>query len=275
MAEATKLRVSELDFDQIKTNFKSFLKEQDVFSDYNTDGSVISQVLDILAYNTHYNSYYANMVANEMFLDSASLRNSVVARAKHLGYRPRSAQGSLAAVTLTITPTGRPGSISIPKRTQFQGEVAGISYIWCTSNSHSVNINANGVYTVDSIDLNQGIPSTFRYTANTGDPDQKYILPNANTDISTLEVSVQVSAGDSETVVYTEATDITTVNSVSKVYFIDEIEDGKFEVQFGDGILGKTLANGNIVIFSCLTTDVGGYEKDHLSCQTRECKFSI
>ena len=269
-----KLNISELDFAKIKENLTGFLTSQSDFVGYNFKGSSFDVLLDIMAYNTHYNSYYANMVANEMFLDSASLRNSVVARAKHLGYRPRSAQGSLAAVTLTITPTGRPGSISIPKRTQFQGEVAGISYIWCTSNSHSVNINANGVYTVDSIDLEQGIPSTFRYTANTGDPDQKYILPNANTDISTLEVSVQVSAGDSETVVYTEATDITTVNSTSTVYFIDEIEDGKFEVQFGDGILGKTLANGNIVILSSLTcdadetngaqafsvvTDVGGY----------------
>jgi hypothetical protein len=273
-SSAGKLNISELDFAKIKENLTGFLTSQSDFVGYNFKGSSFDVLLDIMAYNTHYNSYYANMIANEMFLDSASLRNSVVARAKHLGYRPRSAQGSLAAVTLTITPTGSPASISIPKNTQFQGEVSGISYIWCTSNSHSVNINANGVYTVDSIDLNQGIPSTFRYTANTGDPDQKYILPNANTDISTLEVSVQVSASDSETVVYTEATDITTVNSISTVYFIDEIEDGKFEVQFGDGILGKILANGNIVILSSLTcdadatngakafsvvTDVGGY----------------
>ena len=222
-SSAGKLNISELDFAKIKENLTGFLTSQSDFVGYNFKGSSFDVLLDIMAYNTHYNSYYANMIANEMFLDSASLRNSVVARAKHLGYRPRSAQGSLAAVTLTITPTGSPPSISIPKNTQFQAEVSGISYIWCTSNSHSVNINANGVYTVDSIDLNQGIPSTFRYTANTGDPDKKFILPNANTDISTLTVSVQVSAVDTETVVYTEATDITTVNSISTVYFIDEI----------------------------------------------------
>ena len=174
-SSAGKLNISELDFAKIKENLTGFLTSQSDFVGYNFKGSSFDVLLDIMAYNTHYNSYYANMIANEMFLDSASLRNSVVARAKHLGYRPRSAQGSLAAVTLTITPTGSPPSISIPKNTQFQGEVSGISYIWCTSNSHSVNINANGVYTVDSIDLNQGIPSTFRYTANTGDPDQKYI----------------------------------------------------------------------------------------------------
>ena len=170
-----KLNISELDFTKIKENLQGFLTSQSDFVGYNFPGSSFDVLLDILAYNTHYNSYYANMVANEMFLDSASLRNSVVARAKHLGYRPRSALGSKAAVTLTITPTDTPASISIPKNTQFQGEVGGVTYIWCTANSYSVNINANGVYTVDSVDLNQGIPTTFRYTANTGAPDQKFI----------------------------------------------------------------------------------------------------
>jgi len=250
-----KLNISELDFTKIKENLQGFLTSQSDFVGYNFSGSSFDVLLDIMAYNTHYNSYYANMIANEMFLDSASLRNSVVARAKHLGYRARSAQGSKSAVTLTITPTDGPSSINIPKNTQFQGEVEGVSFIWCTANSHSVNINANGVYTVSGVDLTQGIPSTFKYTANTGDSDQRYLLPNANTDISTLAVSVQVSAVDTETVVYTEATDITTVNSISTVYFIDEIEDGKYEVQFGDGILGKKLANGNIVILSSLVCD--------------------
>ena len=250
-----KLNISELDFAKIKDNLTGFLTSQSDFVGYNFKGSSFDVLLDIMAYNTHYNSYYANMIANEMFLDSASLRNSVVARAKHLGYRPRSTQGSKASVTLTITPTDGPSSISIPKNTQFQGDVGGVSYIWCTANSHAVNINANGVYTVAGVDLTQGIPSTFRYTANTGDTDQRYLLPNANTDISTLAVSIQNSAQDTETVVYTEASDITTVNSASEIYFIDEIEDGRYEIQFGDGILGKTLANGNIVILSSLICD--------------------
>ena len=269
-----KLNISELDFTKIKENLQGFLTSQEDFVGYNFTGSSFDVLLDIMAYNTHYNAYYANMVANEMFLDSASLRNSVVARAKHLGYRPRSAQGSKAVITLTITPPDLPSAISIAKNTQFQGDVEGVSYVWCTSNSYSVNINANGVYTVAGVDLTQGTPTTFRYTANTGDSDQKFILPNDNTDISTLEVKVQNSSTDTDTVVYTEATDITTVNSISKVYFIDEVEDGKFEVQFGDGTLGKQLANGNIVILSSLVceadatngaktfsivSDVGGY----------------
>ena len=269
-----KLNISELDFTKIKENLQGFLTSQSDFVGYDFTGSSFDVLLDILSYNTHYNSYYANMIANEMFLDSASLRNSVVARAKHLGYRPRSAQGSKAQVTLTITPTDQPAGINIPKNTQFQGEVEGVTYIWCTSNSYSVNINANGVYTVASVDLTQGMPTTFRYTANTGDPDQKFILPNENTDISTLEVTIQNSSTDTDSAVYSEATDITTVNSSSKIYFIDEAEDGKFVIQFGDGTLGKQLSNGNIVILSSLVcetdatngakafsvvSDVGGY----------------
>ena len=269
-----KLNISELDFAKIKENLQGFLTSQSDFVGYNFKGSAFDILLDIMAYNTHYNSYYANMVANEMFLDSATLRNSVVARAKHLGYRPRSPQGSKAAITLTITPTDSPASISIPKNTQFQGEVEGTTYVWCTANSHSVNVNANGVYIVSAVELRQGIPSTFRYTANTGDADQRFLLPNANTDIGSLTVSVQKSASDTETDVYTEATDITTVDSTSKIYFIDEVENGKYNIQFGNDILGKQLSNGNIVILSSLicdanstngaksfsvVTDVGGY----------------
>ena len=250
-----KLNISELDFTKIKDNLTGFLTSQAEFVGYNFKGSSFDVLLDVLSYNTHYNAYYANMVANEMFLDSATLRDSVVARAKHLGYLPRSTKGSKAAVTLTITPTDSPASISIPKNTQLQGEKEGVTYIWCTQNSHSVNINANGVYTVAGVTLTQGIPSTFRYTANTGDTDQRFILPNANTDTDTLSVTVQVSSSDTDSTVYTLANDITTINSASTIYFLDEIEDGRYEIQFGDNVLGKRLANGNIVILSSLICD--------------------
>ena len=250
-----KLNVSELDFEKIKDNLIGFMSNQDEFVGYNFQGSSFDVLLDILAYNTHYNAYYANMVANEMFLDSATLRNSVVARAKHLGYVPRSARGSKASVTLEITPTGEPALISISKNTQFQADVDGVSFIWCTSNSHSVNINANGIYTVSTMELSQGIPVTFRYTANTGDVDQKFLLPNANVDTDSLTVVVQTSDTDTDSATYTLANDITTVNATSKVYFLTENEDGKYEIEFGDGVLGKNLANGNIVILSSLICD--------------------
>ncbi len=255
MAAEGKLNISELDFGKIKENLTGFLTSQAEFVGYNFKGSSFDVLLDVLSYNTHYNAYYANMIANEMFLDSATLRDSVVARAKHLGYLPRSTKGSKASVTLTITPTDSPAAISIPKNTQFQGEVSGVSYIWCTQNSHSVNINANGVYTVAGVSLTQGIPSTFRYTANTGDIDQKFILPNANTDTDTLTVTVQVSASDTDSTVYTIANDITTINSSSTIYFLEEVDSGRYEIEFGDGVLGKSVSNGNIVILSSLICD--------------------
>ncbi len=250
-----KLNISELDFGKIKENLTGFLTSQADFVGYNFKGSSFDVLLDVLAYNTHYNAFYANMVANEMFLDSATLRDSVVARAKHLGYLPRSTKGSKAAVTLTITPTDAPSFINIPKNTQLQGEKEGVTYIWCTQNSHSVNINANGVYTVAGVTLTQGIPSTFRYTANTGDIDQKFVLPNANTDTDTLTVTVQVSASDTDSTVYTAANDITTVTPNSTIYFLDEIEGGRYEIQFGDNVLGKAVSNGNIIILSSLICD--------------------
>ena len=255
MAAEGKLNISELDFAKIKENLTGFLSSQAEFVGYNFKGSSFDVLLDVLSYNTHYNAFYANMVANEMFLDSATLRNSVVARAKHLGYLPRSAKGSKSIVTLTITPADSPAVISIPKNTQFQGEVGGVSYIWCTQNSHSVNINANGVYTVADVTLSQGIPSTFRYTVNTGDTDQRFLLPNANTDTDQLTVTVQVSASDTDSTVHTKANDITTINSTSTIYFLEEAEDGKYEIQFGDGVLGKAVSNGNIVILSSLICD--------------------
>ena len=255
MAAEGKLNISELDFAKIKENLTGFLSSQAEFVGYNFKGSSFDVLLDVLSYNTHYNAFYANMVANEMFLDSATLRNSVVARAKHLGYLPRSAKGSKSIVTLTITPTDSPAVISIPKNTQFQGEVGGVSYIWCTQNSHSVNINANGVYTVADVTLTQGIPSTFRYTANTGDTDQRFLLPNANTDTDQLTETVQVSASDTDSTVHTKANDITTINSTSTIYFLEEAEDGKYEIQFGDGVLGKAVSNGNIIILSSLICD--------------------
>ena len=250
-----KLNVSELDFTQIKENLIGFLQNQDEFVGYNFRGSSFDVLLDVLAYNTHYNAYYANMVANEMFLDSATLRNSVVAKAKHLGYLPRSAKGSKAVVDLTITPTGAPAVITIPRFTQFQGDVDGINYIWCTANSHALNINANLIYTVSNVELTQGIPISYRYTAETADVDQRYLLPNANIDTDTLTVTVQTSKTESASFAYDLANDITTVNSTSRHYFLDEVDEGLYEVQFGDGILGKEVSNGNIITLAGLVTD--------------------
>ena len=280
---ASKLKVSELDFDTIKSNLKNFLSDQNELSDYNFDGSSMSIILDLLAYNTHYNAFYLNMIANEMFLDTATIRNSVVSRAKHLGYTPLSVRGAKAYIDLTISPADTPATIVIAKDTQFSSVINGTSYIFATSNSTTVNVNSNGIYTTANVELTQGVPLTHRYTANIADPDQKFNLPNSNTDTSTLRVRIKSSATTSNLYTYDLANDTTTVNSTANVYWLEESEDGKYEVLFGDGIIGRKLSSGNVVLLSSqvadgedtngaksftMVSDVGGYSNVIVSTRT-------
>ena len=254
MAEITKLQIAELDFDTIKGNLKDYFGSQTEFTDHNFDGSAISVLLDILAYNTHYNAYYLNMLASESFLDSAQLRDSVVTKASMLGYTPRSARGSKANVNLTITPGDAPASITIDRFTQFTSTVNGTAYTFCTANSVVIT-PSSGVYSADTVELSQGIPLTFKYTADTANTEQKFLLPNENTDTDTLTVTIQESVTDTNTAVYALATDITTVNATSNVYFMSEHTDGQFRVQFGDGVLGRKPISGNIIILKSLVTE--------------------
>ena len=254
MAEITKLQIAELDFDTIKGNLKDYFGSQTEFTDHNFDGSAISVLLDILAYNTHYNAYYLNMLASESFLDSAQLRDSVVTKASMLGYTPRSARGSKANVNLTITPGDAPASITIDRFTQFTSTVNGTAYTFCTANSVVIT-PSSGVYSADTVELSQGIPLTFKYTADTANTEQKFLLPNANTDTDTLTVTIQESVTDTNTAVYALATDITTVNATSNVYFMSEHTDGQFRVQFGDGVLGRKPISGIIIILKSLVTE--------------------
>ena len=252
---ASKLKVSELDFEQIKSNLKNFLGDQNELADYNFDGSAMSVLLDLLAYNTHYNAFYLNMIVNEMFLDTATLRNSVVSRAKHLGYTPVSVRGAKAYVDLTITPANTPSTIVVEKDTQFNATVNGISYVFSTSNSTTINVNSNGVYTTANVELQQGILLTHRYSANVSDPDQRFTLPNANTDTSSLTVQIQTSTTSSNLYTYSVANDTTSINSTANVYFLEEDTDSKYRVYFGDGTIGRALTSGNIIILKSLIAD--------------------
>ena len=254
MAEIQKLNIAELDFDTIKTNLKDYFGSQTEFTDHNFDGSAISVLLDILAYNTHYNAYYLNMLASESFLDSAQLRDSVVAKASMLGYTPRSVRGSQAYVNLTITPGDSPASITVDKDTQFTTTVNGTSYTFATANSTVIS-PISGAYVANNVLIRQGVPLTFKYTVDTANTEQKFLLPNANTDTNTLVVSVQESATDTNTSVYALATDITTVNATSNVYFMNEHSNGQYRVQFGDGTLGRKPITGNIVFLNSLVSE--------------------
>ena len=254
MAEIQKLSVAELDFDTIKANLKDYFGSQSEFTDHNFDGSAISVLLDILAYNTHYNAYYLNMLASESFLDSAQLRDSVVAKASMLGYVPKSTRGAQAYVNLTITASDSPATITIDKDTQFTSTINGTSYTFATANSTVIS-PINGAYVANTVLLRQGVPLTFKYTADTANTEQKFLLPNANTDMDTLVVSVQESASDTNTSVYALASDITTVNATSNVYFINEHSSGQYRVQFGDGVLGRKPITGNIVLLKGLVSE--------------------
>jgi len=250
---ATKLEISELDFDGIKANLKNFLSQQDEFRDYDFEGSGMSVLLDMLAYNTHYLGFNANMLANEMFLDSADLRASVVSKAKQVGYTPTSATAAEAAIDVTVTnATG--ATLTMARGTQFSTTVNGTSYNFVNNADLSIT-PVDGVYTFSNVKIFEGTYLNFKYTVNTSDTDQRFIVPNDNVDTTTLTVKVQESSSDSTTNTYTLATGITGLDNTSKVFFLQEVENGRYEVTFGDGVLGKAVADGNIIIMDYINTN--------------------
>ncbi len=248
-----KLNISELDFDNIKENLKRFLSNQNQFKDYDFEGSGMAVLLDLLAYNTHYLSYHTNVAVNEMFIDSADLRNSIVSLAKALGYTPSSATASYADINVRVN-DGTGGSITMPVATKFTTTVDGTSYSFVTSANHTI-APIDGVYEFKNIKIYEGTYVTFNYTENSSDVDQRFIIPSANADTTTLTVEVQNSATDTVIQTYNRATSITELDGDSKVFFLQEAEDGKFEVYFGDGIIGKKLDDGNIVRLKYVVTN--------------------
>ena len=250
---ATKLEISELDFDGIKSNLKTFLSQQNEFTDYDFEGSGMSVLLDTLAYNTHYLAYNANMLANEMYLDSADLRSSVVSLAKQVGYTPTSCTSSTATIDVLVN-SASGASLTMSRGTKFTTTVDGQSYSFV--NNADVSITpTDGVYKFSNLKIHEGSYLNYKYTANTSDIDQRFIIPNDSVDTTTLTVKVQESSSDSTTNTYALATGITGLDSTSKVYFLQEVEGGRFEVYFGDGVLGKVIADGNIVILDYINTN--------------------
>ena len=250
---ASKLNISQLDFDNIKANLKRFLSQQNAFNDYNFEGSGMSVLLDLLAYNTHYLSYNANILANEMYIDTADLRNSIVSLAKALGYTPNSPRAPMADLSIVVNnATG--STLTMAAGTKFQTTVDNLTYNFVTTSSNTIS-PVDGVYTFSNIKVYEGTYVTYQYTANTSDLDQRFLIQSANADTTTLTVQVQNSATDTTTNTYTKATSITELDNTSKVYFLQEAEDGKFEVYFGDDVIGKALEDGNVVILKYVVTN--------------------
>lgn len=248
-----RLRVTELDFDDIKTNLKTFLKGQTEFKDYDFEGSGMSVLLDLLAYNTHYLAFNANMLANEMFLDSSALRSSIVSHAKMLGYTPQSPTAPKATIDVTLNNTNL-SSASITAGTKFSTTVNGTTYNFVSKSDVSTT-SVDGVLKFSNLEIFEGTYVTNKYIASPSDVDQKFTIPSNRVDTSTLTVKVQDSATDTDTNTYTLATDITQITDTSTVYFLKEVENGEFEVEFGDGVIGKGLSEGNVVILQYVITN--------------------
>lgn len=253
---ADRLNVTELDFDSIKTNLKNYLRQQSEFQDYDFEGSGLNILLDVLAYNTHYNAYYLNMVANESFMDSALLRNSVVSHAKKVGYTPRSVSSPRAIINVTIqTPDSTPGSLTIPKGYSFlSSQIDGVAYRFVTLESYSATKTGNN-YVFNNVAIYEGQFVTYNYTNSyTNNPKQLFTIPDTNVDTSTLRVSVRQSSSNTETIVYTPATEVLNLSSTSTAYFLQEGRNGQYEVYFGDNVISKKIPDGGIVSLEYLVS---------------------
>tara|TARA_R100001510_G_scaffold56934_1_gene63557 strand:+ start:475 stop:2427 length:1953 start_codon:yes stop_codon:yes gene_type:complete len=249
-----RLDVSDLDFDDIKTNLKTFMRNQSEFTDYDFEGSGINALLDVLAYNTHYLGMNMNMVANEAFLDTASVRSSVVSHAKTLGYIPNSARAPIANVRITLNNPTAINTAVIPVGTIFTTQIDDINYQFVTVSEHTQN-KVNGVITFDNIPIHEGTYVSNRYTVDNSNVDQKFILNDSRADTTTLTVDVFDTASSTDSTTFTLALDTTQTDSTSNVYFLQESADGKFEVYFGDGIIGKALSDGNVVRMRYVVTN--------------------
>lgn len=248
-----KISVSELDFNLIKTNLKTFLQSQTAFQDYDFEGSGLSVLLDVLSYNTHYMGFLANMATNELYLDSADIRNNIVSLAKMLGYTPNSPRAPRASINIVVN-NGSGTSITMSKGTTFSTTIEETSYQYI-NNEDITSIPKDGVYTFSDVTLYEGTLVRFKYTVDSTDVDQKFIIPTPNADTSTLKVSVQNSATDSSSSNFTLAGGYTGVDSISKVYFIQEGTDGRYEIYFGDGVTGFKLSDGNVITLEYIVTN--------------------
>ena len=247
-----RLNVTQFDFDDVKDNLKTFLKSQNEFTDYDFEGSGMNALLDVLAYNTHYLGFNANMLANEMFLDSASLRSSVVSHAKMLGYEVSSPRAPVATVNVTLTTDN--AVATMPAGTAFTTTVDGVGFQFVTINDITGQNTGNSI-PFDSTKIYEGTYTKTKYLVDSNDVDQRFMLTDVRADTTTLTVKVQNSATDTTTTTYTKATDITQLSSSSTVYFLQEVEGGKFEIYFGDGATSKAVEDGNIVVLSYVITN--------------------
>jgi hypothetical protein len=251
---------ADLDFAQIKSTLKEYLRNNSNFTDYDFEGSNLSSILDILAYNTYLTSYNANMVSNECFIDSATLRENVVALARNIGYNPRSRKASSAVISFIVNTTGivpAPTSITLNKGpiATSNGTFSGNSFIFSIMEDITVPV-IDGVAEFDSVEIFEGTYLTESYTYSSRNPNQRILLNNAGIDTDLIRVQVGTNSGSSKQT-YVKQDSLFDINSTSRVYFLQEVEDERYELIFGDGIFGKALSEGNLITINYLTTTGG------------------
>ena len=250
-----RLNVTEMDFDQIKSNLKTFLQSQTQLADYDYEGSAISTIIDVLAYNTFYNAFNANLNINEIFLDTAQVRNNVVSHAKSLGYVPRSTTSAFATINVVVNnPAGSPSSLAMPRGTTFQTKIDNKTYNYVNLEAQTIQ-PINGIYTFSNLQINQGTIRSQEYIVDDTDTSQKYEIPDTGVDTATLIVKVKTNAASAAFEVFTLVTNIVDVDQNTNAYFLQEGMDGKYEIYFGDNVFGKKLSAGNIVQLEYLVTD--------------------
>lgn len=255
---ATNLNVTELDFDQIKDNLKNYLKQQTEFNDYNFEGSGLSTLLDVLSYNTHYNAVAAHYSLNEAFLDSAQIRGNVVTRAKLLGYTPRSVLAPRARINIVVNNTGQPNTpteLTLPRGTKLTATVLGETYQYVVLNSQTAVVADNApIFTFSNVDIAEGTYKTLLYRVDNDIESQKFQITDEDVDMSTLRVRVQENEESLSYDVYSRFESLLNVNSASQIYYHQENTNGKYEVYFGDGVIGRKPINNNIVTLDYVYT---------------------
>ena len=248
---------SNLDFDQIKTTLKEYLKANSNFTDYDFEGSNLSSIIDVLAYNTYITSYNANMITNEVFIDSATLRENVVSLARNIGYVPRSRKAAQASVTFFVDCSGvipTPATLTLKKGpiASTEGSFGGQSFIFSILEDITVPVN-DGVAYFDDIIISEGTLLTSNFTYSGRNPNQKFILPNSGIDTSLIAVSVKGNQQSTTSTKYTTQDSLLDIQSESKVYYLQEIENERYEIFFGDGIFGKKLEENNYITVNYIT----------------------
>ena len=251
---------TDLDFDQIKSSLKDYLRENSNFTDYDFEGSNLSNIIDVLAYNTYISSYNANMVSNEVFLDSATLRENVVALARNIGYTPRSRTAARAIISFFVDTTGfttKPVTLTLKKGivTTSASVFGSESYSFCIPSDVTVPV-VDGIATFSNVTIYEGtfLTSNFTVSSETPAPPSRYTLTNSYIDTSTLEVTVRDTQSSTSTKKYVFSDTLIEVTDTSRVYFLQEVEDQRYELIFGDGVFGEKLKSLNYIEVSYITT---------------------